>query len=67
MASSLSNLVDNLKKNIDNIDELRKIYKNTSNYFHGDEQIGVYPYDFVNNCNKMYTTILPSKVDFDSK
>jgi hypothetical protein len=47
----------------DNINELRQIYKNTSNYFKDDEEFklmiqkGIYPYDFIDNYNKMYTTI----------
>ena len=109
MASSLSNLVDNLhpqakqieelvknfnetydkqidknnyidihlktlnKIHDDNMLKLRKIYKNTSNYFKDDNEFklmitkGVYPYDFIDNYNKMYTTVLPSKDKFYSQ
>ena len=73
MGTSLSNLVDNLKKNVTDINELREIYKNTSDYFKDDEEFklmiqkGIYPYDFIDNYNKMYTTILPSQDKFYSK
>ena len=73
MGTSLCNLVENLKKNVDDITELRNIYKNTSDYFKDDEQFklmikkGIYPYDFIDNYNKMYTTILPTQDKFYSK
>ena len=73
MGTSLSNLVDNLKKNIDNITELRKIYKNTSDYFKNDNEFklmitkGIYPYDFIDDYTKFYTTILPSQDKFYSQ
>ena len=74
MASSLSNLVDNLKGQETDIPKLRKSFKNTSEYFKDDEQFklmirkGIYPYDFVDDYKKLYIwDELPSKKSFYSK
>ena len=57
----------------ENINELRDIYKNTSDEFKNDDEFklmitkGVYPYDFINDYSRMYTTILPAKDRFYNK
>ena len=53
MSTSLSELVDNLRGKNKPIDELRTIFKNTSDEFTDDEQFemmihkGIYPYDYI--------------------
>ena len=77
MASSLSSLSDNLNefkgKEFENINELRLIYRNTSNHFKNDKQFlemikkGVYPYDYINNYSKLSELKLPSIEHFYSR
>ena len=61
------------KINNENINELRKIYKNTSEHFKDDNQFkymitkGVYPYEFMSSYDRMYTSILPSQDKFYSR
>ena len=72
MASSLESLATNLRSS-DDINELRKIFKNTSNEFKNDEQFllmiqkGIYPYDYIENFNKLYENYLPDINSFYSK
>ena len=53
------------KKYKTDINELRKIFKNTSEEFTDDYQFklmikkGVYPYDYIDNFNKLYESYLP--------
>ena len=75
MASSIESLATNLKDKCNDIKELRKIFKNTSDYFIDDEQFklmirkGVYPYDYINNYDKLtyYTSYLPDIIEFNNK
>lgn len=73
MASSLTGLIDNLKKGGKNIAEWRKIFKNVSNEFKDDEQFvlmiqkGIYPYDYIDNYEKLLESKLPKKKDFNNK
>ena len=51
MASSLDSLADNLKKGCKSIDDMRKVFVNTSEHFKNDKQFElmtkkcIYPYD----------------------
>ena len=73
MASSLSDLIDNLKKGGKNINEWRKIFKNVSKGFTNDEQFllmiqkGIYPYDYIDNYDKLLEKQLPKKKFFNNK
>jgi hypothetical protein len=74
MATSLDELVKNLRSgNEDNIEELRKIFKYTSEEYDNDEKFmsmihkGIYPYDFFDNYSKMNLTKLPTMKQFYSK
>jgi len=67
MATSLDELVKNLRSgNEDNILELRKIFKYTSDEYDNDEQFmsmiqkGIYPYDWFDDYTKMNQTKLPT-------
>ena len=72
MASSIEKLSDNLRSS-DDVNELRKIFKNTSDEFKDDEQFklmiqkGVYPYDYIDNFNRLYENYLPDINCFYSK
>jgi len=73
LSASLDSLVENLKKGKNNIDELRQVFKNTSNEFKKDDDFlfmiskGVYPYDYINNFDKLYETKLPHRKYFYSR
>ena len=73
MNSSIEKLVENLTSSCKNIDELRKAFPNTSSHFINDEQFklmtikGVYPYDHIDNYDKLNETKLPSQDKFYSK
>ena len=73
MATSIEKLSDNLRSSSNDINELRKIFKNTSNEFKDDEQFklmiqkGVYPYDYIDNFNRLYENYLPDINEFYSK
>lgn len=74
MATSLDELVKNLRSgNEDNIEELRKIFKYTSEEYVNDEKFmsmihkGIYPYDWFNDYTKMNQTELPTMKQFYSK
>ena len=73
MASSIEKLSENLRNNNNDINELRNSFKYTSQYFTNDEQFlemikkGVYPYDYIDDFNKLYTSYLPDINSFDSK
>ena len=62
-----------IKKGLKTVDQLRKVFKNTSNYFTNDEQFvmmtmkGVYPYDWVDNYDKMNENKLPNIGKFYSR
>ena len=72
MASSLSELISNLKKGGKEINEWRKIFKNVSNGFKDDEQFllmiqkGIYPYDYIDTYEKLLETKLPKKKCFNN-
>jgi len=74
MSESLSNLADNLKNSCNNdINELRKIFKNTSEEFQNDTDFkymiskGIYPYEFIDSYDKLNYNKLPKKKHFYSK
>ena len=73
MASSIEKLSDNLRTTSNDINELRKIFKNTSDEFKDDQkfilmiQKGVYPYDYIDNFNRLYENYLPDINSFYSK
>ena len=73
MASSIDKLSDNLRNKSDDINELRKSFKYTSEFFKDDEQFklmirkGIYPYDYIDDFNKLYTSYLPDINEFYSK
>ena len=70
--TSIETLTKNLKKECKTIDELRAVFKNTSMQFSDDEQFklmtskGVYPYEYIDNYNKLNETQLPPKEAFYS-
>ena len=72
MASSIDSLTENLKKGCKTTEELRKVFKHTSNNFKNDEQFnlmiqkGVYPYDYIDNYEKLNITKLPKMKYFNS-
>ncbi len=55
------------------VDELRQVFKNTSEEFTNDEQFelmtkkGVYPYDYITSFDKLNDTKLPPQNAFYSK
>jgi hypothetical protein len=69
----IDGLLDGYKKGFKTVDQLRNVFKNTSSYFTNDEQFvmmtqkGVYPYDWVDNFNKMSNNTLPDINEFYSK
>ena len=73
MASSLDNLVENLKKDSKDINSLRKIFNNVSEHYKNDEQFllmiskGVYPYEYINNYDKLNDKQLPPIEKFYSR
>lgn len=73
MASGLESLANNLKKGCKSIDDMRKVFSNTSEYFKNDEQFelmtkkGIYPYDYITNFDKLHDTRLPYRKDFYNK
>ena len=73
MASSIDSLSENLKSSCKNdIIKLRKTFKNISDHFTNDDEFllmtekGVYPYDYIDNYNRLYEDKLPSQSDFYS-
>jgi hypothetical protein len=54
----IDGILDGYKKGLKTVDQLRKVFKNTSQYFKDDEQFvmmtqkGVYPYDWVDDFDK---------------
>jgi hypothetical protein len=64
MASSLDELATNLKNGCNNVQELRNVFSNTSEYFTDDKEFlmmtqkGVYPYDYINILLKIVLNIL---------
>ena len=73
LSGSLNSLVENIKKDCKNTIDLRRMFKNTSKEFSNNEdfelmtQKGVYPYDYIDNFNRLYEKKLPSKKHFYSK
>ena len=72
LPASISTLNDNLKKDCTSTKQLRKVFKNVSNQFTSDVEFklmtskGVYPYEYVNNYDKLHETQLPPKEAFYS-
>lgn len=73
MASSIESLADNLRNSCKTISDKRKVFKNVSNHFKDDEQFnlmtqkGIYPYDWVNDYEKLNSDKLPTMKEFYSK
>ena len=73
MASSIDALSDNLKKGCKSTNELRKVFKNISEEFDNDEEFnliikkGVYPYDYIDNYERLNEDKLPNQKNFYSK
>ena len=73
MPSSLCSLIDNLKVSCKDITELRASFKYTSKAFTVDEDFnlmiskGIYPYDYIDNYEKLNKTSLPPIEAFYSK
>jgi len=73
LSSSLDGLVENLKKDCKDINELRNKFRNTSEAFNNDDDFkfmiskGVYPYEYIDNFNKLYETKLPHRKYFYSR
>ena len=72
MATSIDKLSENLVIDCKTIDDKRAVFKNISKQFTNDEQFelmikkGIYPYDYIDNYNRLYETKLPSKESFYS-
>ena len=66
LGASLDSLVGNFKKRYNIIVELRKVSKNTSDEFKKDDDFlfviskGVYPYENINNFDKLYENTTPN-------
>jgi len=73
MAESIETLSKNLKSNCKDVNDMRKVFKNTSEHFKDDEQFllmtekGIYPYDYITDFNKLNERRLPSRKEFFSK
>jgi hypothetical protein len=73
MATSLEKLAENLKAGCKTVDEMRKVFKNTSNEFTNDEQFlmmtskGIYPYNYIDSYDKLLINELPKKNQFYDK
>jgi hypothetical protein len=73
MASSIDSLCNNLKDGCKTINDLRKVFKKTSEEFTNDDdfnlmiQKGVYPYDYIDNYERLNESKLPKKKKFYSK
>ena len=73
MASSLDELASNLRKGCKSIDDMRKVFLNTSKHFKNDEEFelmtkkGIYPYDYITSYDKLNERRLPYRKDFYSK
>jgi hypothetical protein len=65
MNSSIETLVENLSNGCDTIEKLRNAFPNTSAHFKDDTQFklmtqkGVYPYDYIDDYNKLNSQQLP--------
>ena len=73
MPSSLQKLAENLASGNNDIQNLRKTFKNVSNHFINDNPFklmitkGIYPYDYVTSYNVLKETMLPCIDKFNSK
>ena len=73
MNTGIEQLVDNMKSECKTIKELRETFKYTSEHFTDDKQFllmtqkGIYPYDYIDDYNKMNDTKLPSIDNFYSQ
>ena len=73
MATSLDNLTENLKSGCNGTKELRNNFKNLSEHFTDDFEFnlmcskGVYPYEFIDNYNKLKDKQLPPIEAFYSR
>ena len=72
MATSIDNLSENLVVDCKTMKDKRKVFKNVSKRFTDDDEFdlmikkGIYPYDYIDNYNRLYETKLPTKDDFYS-
>lgn len=74
LPSSLDNLTQNLKNGCnDNMEDLRKTFKNVSTHFKNDDEFklmiqkGIYPYDYITSYDVLHEKELPSIDKFYSK
>ena len=73
MGSSLESLTSDLKKDDNDIQELRNIFKSVSKEFECDEQFkiilkkGIYPYSYLDTYDKFNDNNLPNKKEFYNK
>ena len=73
MNTGIEKLVENLSSECKTIKELRDTFEYTSEHFTNDKQFelmtkkGIYPYDYIDDFNKMNDTSLPSIDKFYSK
>lgn len=73
MATSLESLAGNLKSNCKTVEDMRKVFKNTSEEFTDDEQFllmtekGIYPYDYISSYDKLFDNQLPKRNMFYSR
>ena len=65
MASSLDDLSSNLRNGCKFIDDMRKVFVNTSEHFKNDEEFElmtkkcIYPYDYITSFDKLNERRLP--------
>ena len=73
LPSSIENLTSNLKSGSTDVNELRKIFKNTSSHFENDNEFllmtekGIYPYEYITSYNVLNEPNLPPIKNFYSK
>ena len=73
MATSIDKLSENLVVDCKTIQDKRKVFKNISKQFTNDNEFelmikkGIYPYDYIDNYNRLYENKLPTKESFYSK
>lgn len=73
MASSIDSLSENLKSECKTNEDLRTVFKNSSDNFSIDDELklmtekGVYPYDYITSYDKFIERRLPHRKEFYSK
>jgi hypothetical protein len=73
MATSLEKLTTNLKSNCKTTEDLRQIFKNTSEHYKNDDEFvlmtekGIYPYEYITDYSKLNDKELPPIESFYSR